>query len=76
MSRRAGGAAVAMLLVGCALRQSASPPSASGIERTDLAISGVGAPHYRIPALVVTSRGARQSWCDVIPHLWATVIRR
>ncbi|MEO7361494.1 MAG: sialidase family protein [Gemmatimonadaceae bacterium] len=45
------------------------PPATDALSRTDLAVSGDGAPHYRIPALTVTERGTLLAAYDARPTL-------
>lgn len=56
-------------LAGCSTRRAVAPPPADDMIRADLAVSGDGAPHYRIPALSVTERGTVLAAYDARPTL-------
>jgi sialidase-1 len=61
--------AVLATLAGCASARATPSLPVGGVQRTDLALSGDGAPHYRIPALAVTTRGTLLAAYDARPTL-------
>ena len=67
--RRFFQAALLATLAGCAYAPANPSLPADGVHRTDLAVSGIGAPHYRIPALTVTARGTVVAAYDARPTL-------
>lgn len=68
MDRLCCGAVLAAF-AGCSYGRTAVSPPPDDLVRIDLAVSGDGAPHYRIPALAVTARGTVLAAYDARPTL-------